>query len=188
MNESLLGKFPGLTYSQITVRNIEARFPVTLTPPDTQWKWGTSDGAGNPLTFASFNALTMNNSYFYYMDYINVSCTVNEADFIDAIDATTFNLKGFSFLLQRQLQGSNIMLEPFTFGTFRQNCPMSVYFGASRGAGINDQNDVLQFKLNGALSQTPAILLLAVSTITILVQTTIYEISNTKFIGEQFKS
>ena len=178
MSELLL-KFPGLKYKDIRVINIEARFTATIGGGAVTFDYG---GAG---TWATVAAMQGNPSKFYYLDYLNISSTVNEADFVDAVN-TTFNPAGFSFDIFEQLQQASLFLQPFTFGTFRQNAPLNIYFGTSRSQSVNDNLQPFLFRLRGSLNQTPAIVALGVLSIDVLVQTTIYEISNQQFIADYF--
>lgn len=182
MSELLL-KFPGLTYKDIRVINIEARFKSTIAGGAITWDWGTSS------SWSTFTAMYANPSKFYYMDYINLSSTVNEADFVDAVNVN-FNPNqtpaGFSFDVFEDLQKASLFLTPFTFSTFRMNVPINIYFGTSRGASVDTHLEPLLFRVRGSLNQTPALVALGVTDIYIIVQTTIYEISNQKFIAEYF--
>jgi hypothetical protein len=178
MSELLL-KFPGLKYNEIVVNNIEARFTATISGGATQFNFGSA------TSFASYQALRVDTQKYYYMDYLSVSATVNNEDFTDAVDVS-FNPAGFSFQIQQEDQKSNILLQPFTFSSLRQNVPMNVYFGNSLGNAINAPNQWFLFLLKGSLKQTTAIVNLGVKDITVLIQTTIYEISNRQFISDYF--
>lgn len=179
MSSELLQKFPGLKYNEIVVNNIEARFTASISGGATQFNFGTT------TSFASFQALRADTQKYYYMDYLTVSSTVNNEDFTDAVDVS-FNPVGFSFQIQQEDQKSNILLQPFTFSNLRQNVPMNIYFANSLGNAINDPDQWFLFLLKGSLKQTTAIINLGVTDITVLIQTTVYEVTNKKFIAEYF--
>lgn len=183
MSSELLVKFPGLKYKDIRILNIETRFKAQIAGGATSWDWGS---AGTWSTQIGFQA---NPSKFYYMDYLNCSCTVNEADFVDAINPN-FNPidqpAGFSFDVFEDLQKASLFLTPFTFSTFRQNVPLNIYYGVSRGASVDNHLEPVLFRVRGSLIQTPALVALGVVDIYIIIQTTIYEISSQKFIADYF--
>jgi hypothetical protein len=186
MSDSLLNKFPGLKYNDFRVFNYEATLTASLAAG--YFSFGTSTAYTNMVNSTTATSTIWNAvpGKWYFMDYVNIGSDLNENDFIDAIDKT-FNTAGFTFDVYKSIEGNTATLSPLTFSTFRQNVPVSIYFKSNRASTQNSLVEPINFRLRGRLNQTSAITLLGRSAITVMIQTTVYEISNKAWVAKYFE-
>lgn len=186
MSDSLLDKFPGLKYNEIRVFNYEATYTASLSAGG--YPFGTTTAYVNMLNSATSTStiFTAVPGKWYFMDYLTIGSDLNESDFIDAIDKS-FNSAGFTFDIFKSIEGLSATLSPLTFSTFRQNVPVNIYFKSTRATTQNNSLEPINFRIRGRLSQTPAITLLGKTSVTVMIQTTVYEIANKGWVAKYFE-
>lgn len=179
---SLLQIFPGLTYRDINVIPVSARFTAALGVPVPlyfTWDYALS---------SAFNAVA---GYGYYLDYYSVGADLDESKFSDGIDSSynaSLTAQGFSLDIIPSQADKPINQSPVSFSTFIDAAPLGMSYKASLGTGsanANTQN--VNFRLRGRIFQTADILAAGKLDINIIVSIMVYEISNKKFVEQWFK-
>jgi hypothetical protein len=159
---TLFQKFPGLQNVQqkVKVYPVAVKFTAPLLAGRFEWN--------KVLKFAFIG----NSGERFILDGVNLSATIDQLNFSNAIDPAVNN--GFMLLdIIRDGNNKTVTLAPFAFSAFNEGAEFSADFSPT--ATVNNQEN-FSFQLRGALIQTPGIIDLGVDEITILLTGNIYRI------------
>jgi hypothetical protein len=175
---SLLDIFPSLSYRDINVIPISARFQAIL-------------GAVVPLYFtwpySSSLAFVATAGYGYYFDFYSIGADLDESKFSDGI-VPSYNAQGFSLDIIPAQADKPINQSPINFSTFLNVSPLGMTYKASLGTGTGTLNSQqVNLRLRGQIVQTNDIIVTGKTDINIIVSMMVYEISNKKFVQDWFK-
>lgn len=174
---SLLEKFPGLTYADISAVPYEARF--TSAPAGSI---NSGKITWNLISSFAHNALQ---GSFYFIDSISFNCGIDKAIFLNALDGD-YNNGFINIDIFKTLENIPANETPITFANYRDDVPYNMSYRSNR-----NEKQAINFRANGQLNQTAEIVNYlsdqGKNTIDLYVSTVIYQISNSDWVAKYFE-
>lgn len=119
-------------------------------------------------------AFTGNSSETFILDGSTISANISNEIFNNALDPV-FNNGFFSLDIMRDGNRHAVTLAPFKFSDYNQGENFAANFAPTGTNEINREN--FNFKLTGALLQTPELIAIGLNSISLIVTTNLYRIT-----------